>query len=1374
MFQVEGLKSRDGLSLRINDMNGQRRTAWVVDLGRAVALTSAIVASIGGAAVARENFSTVEIPPAPEGLKVDGDLADWDPNTFVETFYDRSLYPNFSLRIALLQDARGLCIGAHVVDATPMVNATDPAVNPKEGWMGDCLQVRLISDPKAPNPYVGKPGGKEANEAICHLTIWYCTARQEAAISHEYGMDFHGLTTDVGDDSGCVFRKDADGKGYTLEARIPWARLHVAGGRGLRAGDSIPLTVQPLWGNAAGTGNAITFSEFTARSGVGYQDPATWGRATFTDKPAAKLRPNPALAGSGDPAANPLSLQLTLDDPQARVVSLGVFDEEQGLVRSLPVTVRRDSRLGAKFSLEWDGLDADGRPLPPATYQLKQLTHRGIGQKFIASLHNAGNPPWKTDDGLGQWGGDWSPPVAAAADAQHVYLGWGSCEAGPAIVCVKKELDKNGLYQKVWGATPAMHNDVGFPLTALTTDGERLFVAQDGKTYGGYHDKNADAFAAITVYDAKTGRPLKFPFGKPRLPVAQWKPDRCAAERDRPLFERRKTGDFGPQQLCSNLTGIAVHGDMLYAALLLDDKVVACNWRTGETIKEYPATAPSGVAVDPQGRLLVASGKGVLRIDPASGSSEMLGGAELSRPWGVAVDAAGNIVVSDCGKAMQVKVFNAAGKLLRSVGKPGGRAWIGAYDPTGMLMPAGIATDADGKLWVTENDEFPRRVSVWDAAGRNVGDYHGPCVPQTDRGIDPAHPSRINCQMVEYELDYDIGKYTCRGTLWRPHVEGWTPVENVGRASRLLVRHAEGREYAFLDHGYSDRLGLILIRKGDHFQACGSLGYSSCVPVMRWGNEECAFGMVPDPEKWLTPEQWKAVREPGRDAFCHPMQLWHTWVDTNGDGVVQREELTLERRDWSDQRSCVFTGVDDDLTLWGLGGHKDVYRIAVKEFTSAGVPLYPARTEFKPLFTKASSPDASIWMDAAANRVYGFEAKGGDSRMRGEYAGVSCYDLSGKLLWLYRDTWLGFASDSPFWKPGRVIGVSKVIGQVTLDGGIGLLAMPGYYGDYSVLSTDGLWVHEFCHDNRLGGDAASDTVFIENMTGIFFRNSTNGKTYLIGGDIDARVWEVTGLETIRTTQTPLTITPEQFAAATAAAAARARRTAAALPPIPLPRAAAIKVDGKLADWGSVATVAIEAGAGRGAQVSLAYDDTSLYAAFRVDDRSPLANAATDPAVLFKGGDVCDIMLAADPKVDPAGKKPVTGDTRLSFSVLDGKPVCVVYQAVSTGPKAPKTFASPTGSEAFERVQVLDKAQVAVERTANGYVLEAAVPLAEIGFEPAAGVATRGDVGVLYGTDGGGRTVLRAYYANKDTSVVEDVPSEARLAPAKWTTVEVAR
>jgi hypothetical protein len=337
-----------------------------------------------------------------------------------------------------------------------------------------------------------------------------------------------------------------------------------------------------------------------------------------------------------------------------------------------------------------------------------------------------------------------------------------------------------------------------------------------------------------------------------------------------------------------------------------------------------------------------------------------------------------------------------------------------------------------------------------------------------------------------------------------------------------------------------------------------------------------------------------------------------------------------------------------------------------------------------------------------------------------------------------------------------------------------VLVMPGYYGDYHMLSSDGLWVHAFCQDNRLGGGATADTVFIENMTGIFYRNAQNGKAYLIGGDIDARVWEVTGLETIRTTSAPLAITAGDVQAATAAAAHTGKAGAAPVLTL-LPAAKNLAIDGRTAEWNFERAVAINAGPGRGAKVALAYDTNNLYVAFRVEDRSPLVNGATDSALLFKGGDVCDLMLAANPQADAQRKKPVAGDTRLSFSVLDGKPVCVLYQAVSaTGAKSPKTFSSPTGSEAFERVQVLDAAKVAVQRSETGYELEASVPWNEIGFVPAAGVKTRGDVGVLFGTDGGGRTILRAYAANKDTAIVEDVPSEARLVPAQWTTMEVGK
>jgi len=132
---------------------------------------------------------------------------------------------------------------------------------------------------------------------------------------------------------------------------------------------------------------------------------------------------------------------------------------------------------------------------------------------------------------------------------------------------------------------------------------------------------------------------------------------------------------------------------------------------------------------------------------------------------------------------VQVKVFTPDGALLRTIGKRGGRAWIGAYDPQGMLMPAGIAVEGDGKLWVTEYDEFPRRLSVWDAENRVVGDFHGPCVPQSDRAIDPEDPELINAQMVEYRLDYATGKYQCVATLWRPHVDGWTSVNGFWRQS---------------------------------------------------------------------------------------------------------------------------------------------------------------------------------------------------------------------------------------------------------------------------------------------------------------------------------------------------------------------------------------------------------------------------------------------------------------------------------------------------------------------------------------------------------------------------------------------------------------
>jgi len=96
-----------------------------------------------------------------------------------------------------------------------------------------------------------------------------------------------------------------------------------------------------------------------------------------------------------------------------------------------------------------------------------------------------------------------------------------------------------------------------------------------------------------------------------------------------------------------------------------------------------------------------------------------------------------------------------------------------------------------------------------------------------------------------------------------------------------------------------------------------------------------------------------------------------------------------------------------------------------------------------------------------------------------------------------------------------------------------------------------------------------------------------------------------------------------------------------------------------------------------------------------------------------------------------------------------------------------------GKEELERVVLLEDAAVAVRRRGNNaYRLEAAVPLAAIGFAPEPGMRVRGDVGVLFSNRGGGTTVLRAYVNNQDTAIVEDLPTEARLQPHEWAPLEV--
>ncbi|NQT52960.1 hypothetical protein HQ576_12960, partial [bacterium] len=215
-------------------------------------------------------------------------------------------------------------------------------------------------------------------------------------------MDYHGMKVLAGKAAGVAFR--AVEGGYALEARVPWALLNAP--KPLKAGDRLALVLQPLWSDGSGWKQACTFNDVVRHAGFSFQGTQMWGQMVLS--PTGNLPPS-ERPRTAQEAMKPLLAKLPLPDPQAKSASAAVCDAKGQLVRTLPVGSMPGKDNGM---LAWDGLDDDGRPLAAGRYEVKVLSHRGIGQRWVASLHSAGNPPWRTDDGTGAWGGDHGPPIA--------------------------------------------------------------------------------------------------------------------------------------------------------------------------------------------------------------------------------------------------------------------------------------------------------------------------------------------------------------------------------------------------------------------------------------------------------------------------------------------------------------------------------------------------------------------------------------------------------------------------------------------------------------------------------------------------------------------------------------------------------------------------------------------------------------------------------------------------------------------------------------------------------------------------------------------------------------------------------------------------
>jgi sugar lactone lactonase YvrE len=192
----------------------------------------------------------------------------------------------------------------------------------------------------------------------------------------------------------------------------------------------------------------------------------------------------------------------------------------------------------------------------------------------------------------------------------------------------------------------------------------------------------------------------------------------------RGVFQRTVGANQGGGSVFKNLLGLATdRNENLYVADAGSGAVQVFSPQ-GRLGRRIDLSRPAGLgatglidaAIGPDGRIHMIDNYNnrVSTVGP-DGAPRIFGqagakGGEFSAPTFCAVDAAGNLYVSDCLNA-RVQVFTGSGEFVRAFG----RADRG---PGGFGRPKGVAVSAAGEIYVA--DSWMNTVQLFDAAGRFV------------------------------------------------------------------------------------------------------------------------------------------------------------------------------------------------------------------------------------------------------------------------------------------------------------------------------------------------------------------------------------------------------------------------------------------------------------------------------------------------------------------------------------------------------------------------------------------------------------------------------------------------------------------------------
>lgn len=286
-------------------------------------------------------------------------------------------------------------------------------------------------------------------------------------------------------------------------------------------------------------------------------------------------------------------------------------------------------------------------------------------------------------------------------------------------------------------------------------------------------------------------------------------------------------------------------------------------------------------------------------------------------------------------------------------------------------------------------------------------------------------------------------------------------------------------------------------------------------------------------------------------------------------------------------------------------------------------------------------------------------------------------------MWSYPNVWPGLHASHKAPKPdhpGELIGPTRLLGGFMEFKGsnVGKLwAINGNHGNVYIFTSDGLFVATLFDDMRIGqrwtmpvakrgmsleGITLNDENFWPTIT-----QTADGQVYLVDGGRSALV-RLDGIENIhRLKDISLSVTTDDLERSRAwllkTEALRQKSLGSAVLNIAITATAPV-VDGKMDDWASAAWADIDK---RGVKAyfnanSKPYDITGaltvagerLYLAYRTGDDKLLKNSGEMPIAPFKTGGALDLMIGTNREAKSERQEPVSGDTRILVTFVDGK------------------------------------------------------------------------------------------------------------------------